>query len=120
MSTRNGFLLLEIMIALTLFATVSIVIAHYYCRSVSLQGESRMYCQATSLARNLFESIIHNQSIAEKLPDHIDQFTLTWKVAGTDIPHFNMVELNIAWTSLMSGVQTISFVSGFFVPNGAG
>lgn len=120
MSTKNGFLLLEIMIALTLFATVSIVVAHYYCRTVSLQGQSRMYCQATSLARNFFESMIRNQSVALPLPNHIDQFTLTWKIAGADIPNLNTVELNVSWKSSEGVIQSVSFSSAFFIGNKLG
>ena len=115
--SKHGFLLIEIMIALTLFATISVIVAHYYGRIASLKREVYHYGHALTIVRNALETAQYSKQLI--LPSQEDM-----TVNHTIIPvrydgiTVDQVTVTVSWKTVTGDTRSTTFISAFLPQKG--
>ena len=126
---KEGFLLIEFMIALSVICAVVVVIAQYQFRTAQWQQETISYMQATTLASTLLDDIIMGKKVLNTAElEHGDFLVSYYTVplsAAITLPNgfstrsateCNLVTVNIAWQEYSKTKKSIT-VSSLVMPN---
>ncbi len=123
---KQGFLLIEVLIALVLIATFSVIFAQFQWQAVRQNKQAHDYLQAVNHASAFMEKLQATGKLPAGSPRKVDKFTLSWKamplapsgavntIFGSSVHkvRFNLVELTVAWQSVQGGDTSIKIVSG--------
>lgn len=125
MSKRPGFLLIEILIALSIFVCISVVIALYQNNIVYWHYEARAYAQATTIGSNFIEKVLLRGSLPQTSATEIGDYTVKMRqinapffhgTEGVGLTHhflknFNVFEVAISWNTMAGKMRTITLTT---------
>lgn len=99
MNPKNGFLLIELMIGLTLAFFLILISAHYIIQLKNIQQAALMRIEALSLARTCAEKIIAGQPIDSNNPRYTVQVVSKPYVLPSCQVTIFMNDIGITWTT---------------------
>lgn len=110
----QGFLLIEIGVALIFFGGVVSALFHFYCKAVDRHHQSRHYLQATRIANTILESIIFNGKMPESQSFEQEDFSVLVQSQNVDnaLPHYKTVQVDVAWESIAGQKHMLTLESG--------
>ena len=107
-SKREGFLIIEGMIALATVVIFSLVIMTIRTNITIWHTQAQQYLQAVSLADRIFERM----SMHQEIPDTVGKFGIkTFIKADEKIP-YKHIQVTIQWKSARNEEKELSFFGG--------
>lgn len=122
-----GFLLIELMSALVIFAGITVILAQFYGHIICWQREAKLYTQATQTAHEILEKIL----VERKLPDlgiqkdpfnvrcqtiPVPAFTVPQFFSAAFLKRFSLVEVSVTWKNPQGANQKIVLMAGMSKP----
>ncbi len=112
----QGFLLIEIMIALTIFTTVSMMLAHQYWQASALQQDAKLYVEATQLANKTLQEVANNkQVISSKIVGSYEASCESHPMKSCELRNFRVVKVIVSWQGANGEEKNITLASGMVV-----
>ena len=105
---RQGFLIIEGMIALATAVLFSLVIMAICSNLATWHMQANQYLQATSLASQVFERINLNQPV----PDRVGIFTIKTSIKKDEKIPYNHIRVALSWKTARQEEKEIIFFGG--------
>jgi len=112
----QGFLLIEIMIAFTIFTMASMMLAHHYWQAGALQQDARRYVEATQLASKALQEVAKNkQIISSKTVGKYEVNCVMEPVKSGELRNFRVVKVEVSWLGSHGEEKKIVLGSGMVI-----
>ena len=121
MINKNGFLLIELMIGLTVSIFLILIISHYIIEVKNKQQEALERAEALSLARNSIEKINAGKELQwQQIPAN-KKYSITTNIKKNFLSQESslpMQEVIVSWKSGKNNRSVSLLSSSFSLPNG--
>ena len=116
LQTEKGFTLIEVMIALVLFAVGLLAFAGLEVVALRNSTYSKEYSKANTYAQQKVEELkgVSWASVAGGSDTLEGKFTRTWTVEETETDMMKKVVVNVTWVDPSYGTKQVNFQTDFY------
>lgn len=93
LSSKRGFLLLEVCLGILLSVLISSTLAYWHMKVLNANQYFTKRNQALCLARSLLEEF----TVSQKVPRTWKDYNLQWQITPTRLPSFKQVVVTVTW-----------------------
>jgi Tfp pilus assembly protein PilE len=111
--TVQGFMMIELSIAILIMAIMGFVCMGYYTKTVIIQKDTALYLQATTLVSSAMEKLLSEKILPTQNQHKEGLFTIDWHTQQLDNKQFVVIEATVSWQSMLNTPKTITIRSGF-------
>ncbi|HRN77843.1 MAG TPA: type II secretion system protein [Candidatus Dependentiae bacterium] len=86
----EGFLLIELLVAMAIMSCVALVLAQYQAGIIQVQRDACNRMQAIAIAGERLDKILVNKRLPSELSEQVDQFTIRYEAQQVPLVSLDM------------------------------
>lgn len=107
---KQGFLLIEVLIALSMLCVVILGVGGYYHHLYMSQAEGKNRLQAVSIARSAMEHLCAGKQ--HYIKPVVEQFKVAWSITSAGTGSYAKAHVAVSWEQLAGTIRTVQLDSG--------